>query len=397
VTGHLVRARAALRVVLLALVLTGCAGPTFSSLPLPGSGVSGDTMRVDADFADVLNLADGAAVRVDGVDSGRVTGVTAHDFRARVRMDVRTDARLRAGATARLRYTTPLGELFVDIRNPDAGALLHDGADLPVSATSTAPTVEDTLASASLLINGGGLAQLETITSEANKALGGREGTVRDLLERSGALLAQVNASSGDIDRALRALDGVSAMLAQRRGTIRQALVDVRPAAKVLRANLADITALLATLERFAGNSNDVVSRTRDQVLTIVREAGPVLQELVSVRKVLPGTLEAIVRLADLLDKVLPGDYLNLGTHLILDKAIVGGQELSQDAIVALLEGGRAGTRGSGTGTKPARGAQTVTDPGPLGGLSGLGGEITRGVGQNLVTSLLGSLLGGSR
>jgi phospholipid/cholesterol/gamma-HCH transport system substrate-binding protein len=385
------RARVVLPLLALLVVLTGCAGPTFSSLPLPGSGVSGDTIKVSADFDDALNLADGAAVRVDGVKSGKVADVTSHDFHARVEMTVRTDARIRQGATARLRYTTPLGELFVDISNPDTGPLLRDGARLPLSATSTAPTVEDALASASLLINGGGLSQLETITTEANKALGGHEGQVRDLLERSAALLAKVNSSSGDIDRTLRALDRVSTMLHQRRDTIRQALVDVRPAAQVLRANLGNITGLLTTLEQFAGNANSVVNQSRDQLLTIVREAVPVLQELSSVRSVFPGTLDAIVKLAAMLDNVLPNDYLNLGTHLYLDRGIVAGQLLSGDTLLNLLKGGRAGATKSATATRPAG------TPAPLSGLSSLGSQISKGVGQDLVSNLLGGLLGGGR
>jgi phospholipid/cholesterol/gamma-HCH transport system substrate-binding protein len=381
-------------VLVLLVVTTGCAGPTFSSLPLPGSGVSGDTIRLSADFGDALNLADGAEVRVDGVDSGKVSGVTSHDFHARVEMTVRKDAEIRRGATARLRYTTPLGELFVDVRNPDTGPVLRDGDRLPLSATSTAPTVEDALASASLLINGGGLSQLETITTEANKALGGHEGQIRDLLERSGALLEKVNSSSADIDRTLRALGDVSAMLHQRRDTIRQALVDVRPAAQVLRANLGRITALLTTLEQFAGNANDVVEQTKEQVLTIVREAVPLLQELTSVRSVLPGTLEAINRLAAMLDNLLPNDYLNLGTHLYLDRAYVAGQLLSQDTLLGLLQGGKANAAKSKSGSK----AGSRTGPSaPLSGLSSLGSEISKGVGQDLVANLLGGLLGGGK
>jgi phospholipid/cholesterol/gamma-HCH transport system substrate-binding protein len=387
-----VRARLLLPLLAVLVVLSGCAGPTFSSLPLPGSGVSGDTITLDADFDDVLNLADGAAVRVDGVDSGKVSGVSAHDFRARVQMTVRRDARIRQGATARLRYTTPLGELFVDIRNPDSGAVLPDGARLPLSATSTAPTVEDALASASLLINGGGLSQLETITTEANKALGGHEGQIRDLLERSGALLQKVNSSSTDIDRTLRALDDVSVMLHQRRDTIQQALVDVRPAAQVLRANLGQITSLLTTLEQFAGNANEVVNQTRDQVLTIVREAVPLLQELTSVRSVLPSTLQAIDRLAAMLDKLIPNDYLNLGTHLYLDRGVVAGQLLSGDTLTNLLKGGKSGTTKPSASTK--RSGSTAS---PLSGLSSLGSQISTGVGQDLVSSLLGGLLGGGK
>ena len=103
--------------------LTAC-GPTLADLPLPGTGVSGDTITVKMDFADALNLAKGATVKVNGVSEGKVESIDAADFQAVAVTKIRTSAELRQGATARLRYTTPLGELFVDITNPASGALL---------------------------------------------------------------------------------------------------------------------------------------------------------------------------------------------------------------------------------------------------------------------------------
>ncbi|WP_310963733.1 MCE family protein [Nocardioides terrisoli] len=396
----------------LALVLSGCAGPTFSSLPLPGSGQSGKTIAVTADFGEALNLANGAAVRVNGVDAGRVTKVTAHDFKARVTMDIRTDAKVRSGATARLRYTTPLGELFVDLRNPTTGALLTNGAVLGEHSTSTAPTVEDALASASLLINGGGLSQLQTITTEANKALGGHENNIRDLLERSGRMLTQVNAASGDIDRTLNALNSVSLMLHQRRQIIHRALVDVRPASRVLRANLANITNLLSSLEKFGGTANSVVRQTRTQLLSMIRKAGPILQELVSVRSVFPATLQAIVALSKLIDRVAPGDYLNLGTHLRVDQFILGGKTIGVGTLLGGtgtgggLLGGLLGSLGTKVSTNLANNLSTGVAQELLSGLTGGQRKAGSGTGSksgatsggsDVVGGLLGGLLGGGQ
>lgn len=366
-------------IAVVAMLLSGCGGPTFSSLPLPGSGISGPTIKVTAEFGEALNLANGASVRVNGVDSGRVAKVAVHDFKAEVTMNIRTSAEVHQGATARLRYTTPLGELFVDLTNPSTGALLRDGASLPLSATSTAPTVEDSLASASLLINGGGLAQLQTITSEANNALGGREGTVRDLLNRSAYLLSQVNASSGDIDRTLTALNKVAIVLHQRRQTIHQALVDVRPASQVLRANLDNLTALLASLDRFGGTANSVVRATRKQILELVTKAGPILQELSSVRGVLPQTLAAIIALAKTVDEVTPGDYVNLGAHLRLDAVDLSGKMID---LSSLLSGGGLGGLLGGLGG------------GGLPNLGSLGASVSQGVAQDLLAGLTKGLNG---
>ena len=369
------------------VVLTGCAGPTFSSLPLPGSGVSGSTIKVSADFAEALNLAQGAAVRVNGVDSGRVSDVTVKDFHAVVTMKVRTSARLRANATARLRYTTPLGELYVDVSNPTTGALAASGTHLGEKQTTTAPTVEDALSAASLLINGGGLNQLQTIVTESNKALGGREDTVRDLLTRSKGLLTQINSSSGDFDKALKAMNGAAAALQGRQKIIHQALVDVRPASRTLRANTDNFTALLTSLNKFANQANGTVKASRTQILRLVRQAQPLLQEMVSTIPIFPKTLKALLHLRDILDNVVPGDYLNLGSHLRLDKFVLGGKTVGLDnALQTLLGllglGGKAATNKAKGKTK---------------GLQGIGKNTATGVTQGIVSGLLNGLLGSSK
>jgi len=307
-----------------AILLSGC-GATLGDMPLPGSGVSGDTVSLRADFDEALNLSQGAIVKVNGVDAGRVQDVTVHDFQAQAEMLVQTDAQVREGATARLRYNTPLGELFVDITNPSTGEPLTDNAVLTDKVTSTAPTVEDSLASASLLINGGGLSQLQTVTEELNQILGGRENTVRDLLDQSRLFLTQANATTADIDQTLSALNAVSEILGARHETIKRALVEIRPAAKVLRQNTAGLTRLLESLHRFSGDANSVVQATRVQLLHLIRESAPVLSELNrNARRFGPGMAD-LVNLAKALDGVVETDYVNLGVILPLASTALGG------------------------------------------------------------------------
>ncbi|MBZ5736288.1 MCE family protein [Nocardioides sp. TRM66260-LWL] len=309
----------ALLALLVAPALASCSsGPRLDDV-LPAAGVSGDTIAVTADFDEALNLAQGAVVKVDGVDSGRVTSVTARDFRARVTFDVSTAAGLRRGASARLRYTTPLGELFVDVSNPATGPLLRDGAVLGRDRTSTAPTVEDTLSQASLLVNGGGLAQLQTITEELDAALGGREQRIRGLLDRTNRVLGQANATTADLDRALRSLASVSRLLRSRQSTVDAALRDVQPAARVLRDLTPDLTRLLAQLDAFAGVANQTVEATRANLLASLRSAASVLRTAADAGPEYRASLESLVTLDKALAGVVPGDYLNLGVKLRLD------------------------------------------------------------------------------
>ena len=318
---------ARLVVPLLGLLLVAGCGPGLKDVPLPGTGVSGETITVRADFAEALNLAEGASVRVNGVDSGKVQSVDVEDFHAEAEMLVKTDAALREGATARLRYTTPLGELFVDITNPPKGPALEDGDVLALADTSTAPTVEDALAQASLLVNGGGLEQLQTVTDELNTAIGGREDTVRALLDEAESFLTQANATTTDIDRALRSLSSVSRTLRAREDVINRAVREIRPAAEVLRKNTPGLTRLLAEIEDFSAAANDTVRATRDQLLTIIRQAEPVLAEFVRNQGRYAQSLQGLISAGEVVDEIVPGDYVSLLLAAHLDDLAFGQLE----------------------------------------------------------------------
>jgi len=351
-------------------VVTAC-GPTMADMPLPGNGVSGETIELKVRFDEALNLAQGAQVKVNGVYSGKVSSVTTEDFKALVTLRVRTSAQVRADASARLRYTTPLGELFVDVANPDQGRVLRAGETLDPKRSTTAPTVEDALSSASLLVNGGGLNQLQTVTDQLNAALGGREDTVRELLNRANVFLSEANATTADIDRALRALAAVSTIANENRDTVRAALRDLRPAAAVLRENTPAFTELLAKVAAFSATANEVVGKTRADLLQMTREVSPVLQEFLDSRAVLGPSLRALVSASNILDQVVPGDYVNLKLRIEF-----GG--LNPPNPLGPGGGGSTGSSGDGTG-------------GLLGGLLGGGGDDSSG----LLGGLLDGLLGG--
>ena len=365
-------------VPLLGLLLVAGCGPGLKDVPLPGTGVSGDTITVRADFAEALNLAEGATVKVNGVDSGKVQGVEVEDFHARAEMKVKTDAELRDGATARLRYTTPLGELFVDITNPAKGAKLEEGDLLELADTSTAPTVEDALAQASLLVNGGGLEQLQTVTEELNTAVGGREDTVRALLAQSEAFLTEANATTSDIDRALNSLASVSQTLSERQDVIDRAVREIRPAAKVLRENTPGLTELLAEIEAFSAAANTTVQQTRDQLLTIIHQAEPVLAEFVANQDRYVLSLNRLVDAGGVVEEIIPGDYISLLLAAHMDDVAFG----QLDDLLDVLGLGKLVNREQPPDARP--GAKDEEAP-----------RTDRGLVEQLEPISLGGLLGG--
>lgn len=368
-------------VALLCLALTGC-GPDYADLPLPGKNVSGDTYRVTATFTEALNLAQGAQIKLNGVTVGRVQEVTAKDFAAQVAMDVKAETELREGTTARLRYDTPLGELFVELSPSERGRVLQDGDRLGDDATSTAPTVEDTLASASLLVNGGGLAQLQTITEELNTALGGREPAVRRVLSKTGRFLAMANESTGDIDRVLRALDRTARVLDAREGTINRALREVRPIARVLRDNTDELVAFLVAVDAMSTTAQRVVGATRRDLVQILRQVGPIMDQILELEPQFVPGLQALIRASQFLAETVEGDWIPFDAQFDVEETQVD------------LPGGGGGDGGDGDGDG---GSGLPLDPGDLPGTGDLpgGDDLPGGGGGGLPGLGLSALVGG--
>ena len=112
-------------------------------------------------------------------------------------MQLRNDTELPDNAVATIQQTSLLGEKFVELAAPPTGASpnpLQTGDVIPIAHTGQNPEVEQVLGALSLLLNGGGVGQLQTITRELNKTLHGREGEARSVLH-------QVRDFSGQLDR----------------------------------------------------------------------------------------------------------------------------------------------------------------------------------------------------
>lgn len=165
------------------LLLSGCEFNGWYDVPLPGGAAAdGHAYHVTVEFRDVLDLVPQSAVKVDDVTVGAVEKVQLDGWHARVRLRVADSVKLPANAVAELRQTSLLGEKYVALAAPAGTApvgRLRDGDRVPLSRSGRNPEVEEVLSALSALLNGGGVAQLKTITVELNKALDGRENRVR--------------------------------------------------------------------------------------------------------------------------------------------------------------------------------------------------------------------------
>ncbi|MDT5298046.1 MAG: phospholipid/cholesterol/gamma-HCH transport system substrate-binding protein, partial [Mycobacterium sp.] len=181
--------RGALHLVMTIVVLaaiTGCASwRGLNTLSLPGTqGGSPGSFEIQAQMPDISNLQPNARVRVSDVTVGTVTKIERQDWHALLTMKLNADVDVPANATIKLGQTSLLGSLHVELAPPkDAPpqGKLHNGSLIPLSHGGAFPTVEQTLAALSMVLNGGGLGQVQDITEAFSTAFRGREQDLHSL------------------------------------------------------------------------------------------------------------------------------------------------------------------------------------------------------------------------
>ncbi|HEX4358888.1 MAG TPA: MlaD family protein [Pseudonocardia sp.] len=311
---------AAVAVPLLGAALAGC-GVSATDLPIPGGGVGGPSYRLNAVFADALNLPDGAHVKLNGDDIGRVDRIVAKNYTAQVSMDVRQDVHLPEGTTAELRQATPLGEVFVAIHppsGPPGGPLLRDGATIELPATEAAASVEDLLASLSTLVNGGGLAQLQTIVHELNAATDGRSVQIAHVLGQTTTIMTTLNARTQDIDKILAASQRLTDTLVARRDTTDKAFADLTPAIKVLADQTDRFTKTLDTVGKLSDRGDDLLDESGSDIRRLTRDVGPVFDGFANLGPNLAPSLRNIVGFGKVIEQITKGESAAANVDLSL-------------------------------------------------------------------------------
>jgi phospholipid/cholesterol/gamma-HCH transport system substrate-binding protein len=305
-----------------ALGVAGCGTGGFSGvydLPLPGGADLGDhPLTVHAQFQDVLDLVPQAAVKVDDVAVGRVSGIDLPDsgWTANVTMQINGSVHLPANAVAYLRQSSLLGEKYVELAAPTDGSAkgrLADNATIPLDRTNRNPEVEEVFGALSMLLNGGGIDQLRTISRQLDDALTGNEPQIRSALAGLDTLVSNLDSHKQDITDALDGLDRLSATLAGRDRQIGNVLDNLTPGLHVLDEQRGELVTMLDSLDTLSGVAVSTIDASQDDLVSDLRSLAPTLRQLANAGQALPQALQVLLTypFTDAVLDDVKGDYLN--------------------------------------------------------------------------------------
>jgi phospholipid/cholesterol/gamma-HCH transport system substrate-binding protein len=308
--------------LLLALVfsgLTGCGWKGLNAVPLPGTEGGGPgSYIVQAQMPNVSNIQPNSRVRVGDVTVGHVTKIERQGWHALITMTVNGDVDLPANATAKIGQTSLLGTLHVELASPTGQppeGKLHDGSLIQLANAGAYPSTEQTLAAISLLLNGGGVGQIQDITKAFSTAFAGREQDLRSFITQLDEFIGHLDTQKQDILAATESLNNLVGQFADRKPVLDTALRTIPDALAVLKDQRQNLADALDQFGKFAALSASTVIQTKEALIQEFKDLGPVLKSLADAGPALTRSLSCLATYPwpnETLKNWFRGDYANL-------------------------------------------------------------------------------------
>jgi len=211
-------------------------------------------------------------------------------------------------------------------------ARLKSGDTIPLERSGRNPEIEEVLGALSLVLNGGGVAQLKTISTELNKALAGHEDAAKSVLTQVQVLMGHLDDNKASIVQALESIDRLSKSVRTQEKTIDAALDELPSALQSIDAQRKDLVTMLQALSHLGDVGIRVINASKAATIHVVQNLEPTLTQLANAGDSLVNSIgtaltypfvdEVVGRDPQVARNLHMGDYVNLSIDLQVD---VGG------------------------------------------------------------------------
>lgn len=305
-----------------ALSASGCSlkgWQGLNSLSLPGTEGNGKgSFVIQAQMPDINAIQPNSRVRIGDATVGHITKVELQDWHALVSMQLDGDVQLPENAIAKIGLTSILGSQHIELSAPVGEAphgRLHQGSLIPLAHSAAYPTVEQTLAAVSTVLNGGGLGQIQDITEAFSTAFRGREQDLRSLIGELDKFAANFNTQTDDVIAATESLNKLTGTLAANQPILDKALKTVPEALAVLNYERANFAEAADQLGRFGERVVSTVDGSKANLVKELKDIAPVLESLADAGPAMTRALSLILTFPfpnETIEKWQRGDYANM-------------------------------------------------------------------------------------
>lgn len=263
---------------LLVAVLAALVGAGL--LALPGCATLGSSdFPVTAQFDRAPGLYPGGAVRLLGIDVGRITDVVNDGDVVRVEMQLEEGTEVPADAHAVIIPLTLLGERYVQLAPVYVGGpRLQPGDTIPVERTRLPAEVDDLLRGLDEYLGSIDPQDAGQLVSNLAEIVDGQGAELNDLIRNAHATIDLLSDKGEELGHIVDALAGLTGTLAGRTQAIEQLITSYSEVAGVLADNAQDVDAFIVQLDRAAvamtgllEDNQDALDASVDEITTVTR------------------------------------------------------------------------------------------------------------------------------
>ncbi|EKF24960.1 mce related family protein [Mycolicibacterium hassiacum DSM 44199] len=294
--------------------LTASAFVTFGLMATFGEFRFGSRHTYYAEFANVSNLRTGTAVRIAGVEVGRVSGISINpDATVRVRFSVDKSVILTEGSRAVIRYDNLIGDRYLALTEGAGGtAVLAPGSTIPLTRTEPALDLDAVIGGFKPLFRALDPEQVNALSSRLIDALQGQGPAIGSFLQQAAVVTSTladrdvlIGEIIGNLNTVLGSLGGQSDRLDTAIGSLSELVAQ-------LAQRRTDISGAVAYTNAAAGSLADLLAQSRAPFQQVVRETDRVADIANADREYLDNLIDTLPdKYRALVRQGMYGDYFS--------------------------------------------------------------------------------------
>ena len=171
------------------------------------------------------------------------------------------------------------------------------------------------MAAISLVLNGGGVGQVQDITEALSTAFAGRAEDLRSLIGQLDTYVGYLNDQKDDIIAAADSLNNLVGQIAAQKPVVDTALKTIPDALAVLNDQRQSIADAITQLGKFSALAGESINQTKTALVKELTDVAPVLKSLADAGPALTRALSVLPTYPfpkETLTKWVRGDYANL-------------------------------------------------------------------------------------
>ena len=282
-------------------------------IKLANSRLFADTYELEAEFDDATGILNNDAVKLAGVDVGRVQGAEIEDGKAIVTFNIDKDVQLPKDSRVSIRWRNVLGQRFVYVYPGDDEEVYEEGDRIPVSQTDDVNDIGTFINRVGPVLKAIDPEEANAFLDAMNTALEGNEQDVRQLLDDGAKLAETLSEEDIEIKGLIRSSSKIMGAFASQDEALGGIFDNLDGVGTMLRRRINDVNTLVTEFAAVQRQLNRLVTENGDNIDASIASLDTVAGVLAKNKRNLARTLHTMpLGVASYFQTSSWGEYFNV-------------------------------------------------------------------------------------